>query len=155
MAAAALTTRLDAEGVEYELIPHTHTERATEEAEALDVSAASVAKTLVVTTPDGYLRAVVPAPERLDLHKLRDVVGAGSKAVHLATEDDLERDYAEFELGAVPPIGGRADRVLIDARLAELDEVVFEAGSHEESVRMRVSDLLRLASAQVVDLCEG
>jgi Ala-tRNA(Pro) deacylase len=155
MAAAALTTRLDADGVEYELIAHTHTERAADEAEALDVPGASVAKTLVITTPDGYLRAVLPAPERLDLHKLREVVGAGSKAIHLASEDDLERDYAEFELGAVPPIGGRPDPVLIDAQLAQLEQVVFEAGSHEESVRMRADDLVRLSGARVVDLCEA
>jgi len=38
--------------------------------------------------------------------------------VHLATEDDLARDYAEFELGAVPPFGGRRDPVILDVRLA-------------------------------------
>ena len=155
MATPVLTTLLDAEGVEYELIPHAHTERASDEAAALGLPPDSVAKTLVVAVPDGYVRAVVPAAERLDLHKVRELVGAGSKMVHLASEDDLGRDYPEFELGAVPPVGGRRDPVFLDGRLSELGDLVFEAGSHDESVRLRADDLRRLADVKVVDICEG
>jgi prolyl-tRNA editing enzyme YbaK/EbsC (Cys-tRNA(Pro) deacylase) len=36
-----------------------------------------VAKTLAVTTPERYARAVLPASERIDLHKLREVTGGG------------------------------------------------------------------------------
>lgn len=155
MATPVLTRLLDAEGVEYELIPHAHTERASDEAEALGLPPDSVAKTLVVTVPDGYVRAVVPAAERLDLHKIRELVGAGSKKVHLASEADLGRDFPEFELGAVPPVGGRRDPVLMDGRLSELSELVFEAGTHDESVRLRLDALRRLADVRVVDICEG
>jgi len=154
MASTALTRALDERGVPYELIPHPHTERALDEAKALGVEPGVVAKTLVVTTPEGYVRAVLPASERLDLHKVRDILGAGSKKVHLAGEDDLARDYPDFELGAVPPLGGRPDPVFVDRRLAEREELVFEAGSHDESVRLRAADLLELAEARVVDICE-
>jgi Ala-tRNA(Pro) deacylase len=58
---------LDEAGASYELLPHAHTESATAEADALGVPADDVAKTLVVTTPEGYVRAVVPASCRLDL----------------------------------------------------------------------------------------
>jgi len=96
---------------------------------------------------------VLPASERLDLRKVREIVGAASKSVHLAAEHDLERDYAEFELGAVAPIGGRDDPVLLDSRLSQLDQLVFEAGSHEESIRVRGEDFRHLANPQVADLC--
>jgi Ala-tRNA(Pro) deacylase len=155
MAVKALTALLDASGVSYELLPHAHTERAAEEAAALGVPPDSVAKTLVVTVPDGYVRAVLSASDRLDLHKVREVIGAGSKKVHLASEDDLERDFPEFELGAVPPVGGRQDPVLIDQRIPELGEIVFEAGDHDESVRLRADDLQRLAAVRIVDIREG
>jgi hypothetical protein len=56
-----LTRLLDEAGVRYELLPHARTESALAEAEALGVAAAGVAKTLVVTTPEGYVRAVLPA----------------------------------------------------------------------------------------------
>ena len=100
------------------------------------------------------MRAVLPASERIDLRKLREVCGGGKKNVHLASEEDLARDYPEFELGAVPPIGGsRRDPVIIDSRLAERDSLVLEAGSHEESVRVPISDLLRVGEAEIADIC--
>jgi prolyl-tRNA editing enzyme YbaK/EbsC (Cys-tRNA(Pro) deacylase) len=74
--------------------------------------------------------------------------------VHLATEEDLRRDYPEFELGAVPPIGGRKDPVVIDQNVAEQETVVIEAGSHEESLRIAAADLLELTGAAVTDISE-
>lgn len=153
MAEQDVTLFLDEAGVEYELLPHPHTETAAAEAEALGLDARDVAKTLVVSTPGGYVRVVLPASERLDLHKLREHV-EGGKRIHLASEEDLERDYPGFELGAVPPFGGSSDRVLVDSRLAERDNVVLEAGSHEQSVRIRTADLVELTRAQVIDLAE-
>jgi prolyl-tRNA editing enzyme YbaK/EbsC (Cys-tRNA(Pro) deacylase) len=72
--------------------------------------------------------------------------------VHLASEDDLARDYPDFELGAGPPFVGREDKVIVDERLAARDSVVLEAGSHGTSVRLKVADLVRLTSAQVADI---
>jgi prolyl-tRNA editing enzyme YbaK/EbsC (Cys-tRNA(Pro) deacylase) len=56
---------------------------------------------------------------------------APHKQVHLASEQDLARDYADFEVGAVPPFG---------------------AGTHEQSVRLKAADLLRLTKARVDDI---
>jgi Ala-tRNA(Pro) deacylase len=148
-----LTRMLDEAGVRYQLLPHARTESALAEAEALGVAPAGVAKTLVVTTPEGYVRAVLSASERIDLHKLREVTGGGRKKVHLASEQDLARDYPEFDLGAVPPIGGgRRDRVVVDSRLAEFESIVLEAGSHERSVRVATEDLVRVTEAEVADI---
>jgi Ala-tRNA(Pro) deacylase len=149
-----LTRVLDEAGARYELLTHVRTESAAAEAEALGIAPADVAKTLVVRTPEGYVRAVLPASERIDLRKLREVRGGGKKQVHLASEEHLARDYPEFELGAVPPIGGgRRDPVVIDSRLAERGSLVLEAGSHEESVRVSTGDLLRVSEAEVADIC--
>lgn len=149
-----LTRVLDEAGVRYELLSHARTESAVAEAEALGLAPADVAKTLVVATREGYVRAVLPASERIDLHKLREVTGGGKKDVHLASEEDLARDYHEFDLGAVPPIGGgRPDPVVVDRRLAERDSIVLEAGSHEHSLRIPTGDLLHVTGAEVADIC--
>ena len=153
MAEKDVPTILDEAGVTYERLSHPRTETAAAEAEALGVDPNDVAKTLVVSTPGGYVRAVLPATERVDMHKLREHV-EGGKRIHLATEEDLERDYPGFELGAVPPFGGSSDRVLVDSKLAKREQVVLEAGSHEQSVRIRTADLLELTQAQVVDLAQ-
>jgi Ala-tRNA(Pro) deacylase len=153
MAEQDVTRILDEAGVQYEVLTHAHTETAAAEAEALGVDPKDVAKTLVLSTPGGYVRVVLPASERVDLHKVRDHV-EGGKRIHLASEEDLKRDYPDFELGAVPPFGGSSDRVLVDSRLAERESVVLEAGSHEQSVRIQTADLLKLTQAEVVDLAQ-
>jgi Ala-tRNA(Pro) deacylase len=154
MASKDLTRLLEAEGVEYQLLPHDHTESAFAEAEALGVDPTDVAKTLVVETPDGYARAVLPASERLDLRKLGDFLGAGKKKVHLASEEALARDYPEFDLGAVPPLGGRRDPVTVDRWIAERESVVLEAGSHDESIRVARDELVRVTGAKVADISQ-
>jgi Ala-tRNA(Pro) deacylase len=147
-----VTRFLDEAGVDFDLLEHAHTERAEDEAAALGVGPEEVAKTLVLATPSGNVRAVLPASERLDLHKVSDLLEAPHKQVHLATEDDLAREYADFELGAVPPFGGPKDQVIVDSRLAERDSVVLEAGTHEQSVRLKAADLVRLTEARVADI---
>ena len=140
-------------GVGYELIPHTPTQTATAEARAIGVAPEEVAKTVVVRTPTGYARIVVPASEHVDLAKVRELLASNGET-RLATEAELAAAYPEFELGAVPPLGGPAgDMVIIDRRLSECGQLVFEAGTHDESVRLSTDDLLRLAHARLGDVC--
>ena len=137
----------------YELLEHPTTMTAGDEAAALGVPRAQVAKTLVLAGDSGYVRAVLPGSERLDLHKVRELLGEG-KARRLATEEELAGTYPMFELGAVPPFGGPSgDRTIVDRRLVEQDAVVLEAGSHSESLRLATSDLLSLTSATLADIC--
>jgi Ala-tRNA(Pro) deacylase len=153
-ALADVTSFLEAANVDHDVLEHAHTERAVDEAAALGVAAEEVAKTLVLSAPSGNVRAVLPASERIDLGKVADLLEAAHKEVHLATEDDMKRDYPDFDLGAVPPFGGReGDRVIVDSRLAARDSVVLEAGSHERSVRLKAADLVRLTQAEVSDIC--
>jgi Ala-tRNA(Pro) deacylase len=144
---------LEGEGIGYELLPHRHTETAGEEAEALGVDPHEVAKTIGVRSGGRFVRAVIPACDRLDVHKLRDLLDLHAQP-HLVHEDELASAYPAFELGAVPPVGGQAgDRVVVDRRLADRETIVIGAGSHDESVRLGTTDLLVLAHAAIGDLC--
>jgi len=155
MTASALTETLDAAGVHYDVIPHEHTESAAAEARALGLPLDGVAKTLVLETPQGNVRAVLPASERISTAKLAEVLGERRKSIHLASEESLRSEYPEFEFGAVPPIGGaHRDRVIVDTHLAAHDSIVLEAGSHEDSIRIATEDLVRLADAQVAEICD-
>jgi Ala-tRNA(Pro) deacylase len=153
MALESLTRFLDDAGASYEVLPHARTESAVAEAEALGLPPHEVAKTLVVETPDGNVRAVLLASERIDLQKLGELHGDRRKEIHLLSEEQLGRDYPDFELGAVPPLGGsHADRVIVDRRIADRPSIVLEAGSHDESIRLQTADLIRLAGAEVADI---
>ena len=147
-----LTEALDRAGVTYELLEHKPTDRAADEAAALGLRPNEVAKTIVVTAGEENLRVLPPASVRLDMRKLRVLLNAG-KELHLLSEEALGRDYPEFELGAVPPVGGREDGVIVDRRITELDHVVCEAGTHDRSVRLASSDLVSMTGARIADVC--
>ena len=146
-----LLAELDAANIVYAVIPHRPTFTATDEAQALGVPASAVAKTIVLTTSEGFVRAVVPASERLDLRKVRELLD--SHEVELATEQQLAGAYPEFDLGAVPPLGGGKDPVLLDKRLGAHESVLVDAGVHNASVRLKTDDLVALTGARIADIC--
>ena len=153
LAEHALLRVLAESGIGYELIAHPHTETARAEARAVGVMPDEVAKTVIVRTTGGYTRVVVPASERVAISKVRSLLELDHET-RLATETELAAAYPEFELGAVPPVGGpEGDMVVIDRRLAERESLIFEAGSHEESVRVGTEELVRLADARIGDVC--
>jgi Ala-tRNA(Pro) deacylase len=154
MKAGALSEALTKAGIGFDVLDHDRTDTAVLEAAALGLRPSEVAKTIVVRTPDGDVRVVITSGDRIDMHLLRELLGGG-KDVRLATEDELASDYPEFELGAVPPVGGKADPVLIDRRVAGRETVVLEAGVHDQSIRIEVADLVRATGARVVDVVEG
>lgn len=143
---------LERDGVAYQMIPHERTETARDEARTLGVSPEEVAKTVVLVNGHGYIRAVVPAWAQVDLDKVQRLLGIEHE-LRLATETELLTAYPGFELGAVPPIGGPADRTVVDQQLTRHGTVVLEAGSHEESLRLRTRDLLVEAIAEIGDIC--
>jgi Ala-tRNA(Pro) deacylase len=148
-----LTDALHERHVYFEVIPHPRTQSAAAEATATGVDPDHVAKTIVLLTDAGFVRAVLSASKRIDLRKVKAALGAGE--VHLASEQVLSSAYPEFELGAVPPIGGhRHDRVLMDEHLRHVESVVLEAGTHEQSVRIMTADLAVVTDALVSDICE-
>ena len=150
-----LTDELTKQRVVYTVVPHLRTQSAMAEARAVGVTAHEVAKTVVVITDEGYVRAVLAASDLLDLQKLRRAIDSAAKP-RLATEAELGAAYPGFELGAVPPFGGPSgDRVVVDRDLAREDEVVLEAGTHDRSIRLHMQDLLALSGAEVADVTVG
>ncbi len=65
--------------------------------------------------------------------------------MELASESEFKTHFPDCETGAMPPFGnlyGMA--VLADQSLAKDEEVVFNAGSHRELVRMAYKDFERI-----------
>ena len=120
---------------------------------AAAVSPDQAAKTIVLHDHGTYLLALIPASERLDLHKLRDVLGA-SKSLQLATEPEIATHFVPFEVGATPPVGvGIFAGEVIDKRLAGQPAIVCPGGDHRHAVRVDPRDVVRLANAAVADIC--
>jgi Ala-tRNA(Pro) deacylase len=137
---SAVTEHLQQRGSAFELLPHRQAYTATDEARALGIDTGEVLKTLAVRTGPGYALAVIPASCRLDLHLVRETLA--DHQARLASEEELARDFAGYQLGALPPLGALlGSQLFIDPEVLEHDIVVFAAGTQTESVRIRTGEL--------------
>jgi Ala-tRNA(Pro) deacylase len=137
-----VTEYLEGRGVSFEVIPHDRAYTSIEEARALGVAADEVLKTIVLNTEAGHALAVIPASRRLDINSAQEAVG--DKHAQFATEEEMERDFPDYELGAVPPLGSLTGApTYVDPEVMGHETVVFAAGSQNQSVKVRTEDLFR------------
>jgi Ala-tRNA(Pro) deacylase len=150
----AVSEHLRAEGIPHEVVEHDETLSAAAEAAATHRPPQQVAKTIVLHDRGAYMLAVIPASQRLDLHKVREVLGASS-SLQLATEAQMAEDFPRLEVGAVPPLGPMMPAAeLVDRRLLDEEHVLCAGGDHRHSVLLDPRDLIAAADATVADLCE-
>jgi Ala-tRNA(Pro) deacylase len=133
---------LERQGVTFEPIAHKQTYTSIAEARALGINAAEVIKTIAVRVAGGHALVVVPSTCRLDMHLVQDAVH--DRQARLATEAELQQDFPDVELGALPPLGSLLGApVYVDPEVFQHDTVVFAAGSRTESVKVRTADLFQ------------
>lgn len=98
------------------------------------------AKVVICVADEKPIQAVLPAPLIVNLDQLLALAGASS--IRLALEDELRALFPDCESGAMPPFGPLYGQpMFVDAALAAEPEVVFNAGTHSEAIRMRYADL--------------
>lgn len=150
----AITGYLEGAGVSFKVIEHPPAERAAVEARRAGHSPEHTAKTIVLHDGSAYVIAAVAASDRLDLHKLRELLGA-SRRLRLADESEIARDFPTLEVGAVPPFGPMVPAAeVIDRALAAQREILCPAGDHRHSVLIDPRDIVRITSASVADIAE-
>ena len=150
----AVTGYLERKGVSFEVVEHKRTESAAAEARAEGLPADDVAKTVVLRDDGGYRLAVIPASRRLDLGKVREVLG-DTNGLRLVTEAEMASDFGVFEVGALPPFAPMIEAVeLMDESLLDHDRILCGGGDHEHGVLLDPLDLVRAGQARVADLCE-
>jgi Ala-tRNA(Pro) deacylase len=106
---------------------------------------------VVVLIADGKLcMFVLPAPARVDLDKAAAILNA--REARLAHEDEFTDRFPGCEVGAMPPFGNLYDVSLyVDKALAEDETIVFEAGTHTDTMSMKYADFARLVKPTVAD----
>ncbi|MEK6786934.1 MAG: YbaK/EbsC family protein [Nitrospirota bacterium] len=141
---------LDREYAQYDLLPHPEAFRAAAVAQALYTQEMEWAKVVILKMNERFVMTVLPARWQVDLHRLRTVLAAHQ--VRLATEDELKDLFPDCELGAVPPFGVLYGLpVYVDHSLMEDKEIVFEADTHWEAIRMRYADFAALVFPVVAE----
>ncbi|MGA2316435.1 MAG: YbaK/EbsC family protein [Thermodesulfobacteriota bacterium] len=141
---------LEKNQVRYEVGYHERVYTSQEIAAAMHVPGKELTKVIMVKADGKMVMLVLPASYRVETKKLKKVFQC--KRLGIAKEKDFEELFPDCEIGAMPPFGNLYNlEVWVDQILTEDEFIVFQAGSHVETLRIKYSDYARLVSPKVGD----
>lgn len=144
---------LDSYNIRYVVISHSVAYTAGGIAALTHIPGKEVAKTVIVKIDDELAMAIVSASQHVDLEILKAATKA--KTVRLAVEDEFKNRFPDCEIGAMPPFGNLYGMsVFVDEALSRDKEIVFNAGSHRELVRLAWQDFEKLVQPKLMKLAE-
>jgi len=141
-AAQTVVNYLQTRQIPYTVLPHRRTMSSRETVEAAHVSADQLAKAVILWDREGYLMAVVPGDRHVGVETLSSKLG---RKLMLADESRIAPVFTDCDPGAIPPIGpAYGMETIVDDSLVGLPEIYFEAGDHEDLIRVDGEQFLRM-----------
>ncbi|MDZ7290702.1 MAG: YbaK/EbsC family protein [candidate division KSB1 bacterium] len=145
-----LTSYLDERKIPYEIIHHKRDFTAQRTAADTHTPGKAFAKTVILVVDGKFGMFVLPAMLKIDLEKVKHELGA--KEVRLATESEFSGICTNCEVGAMPPFGTLYNLpVYVSPLITEDQLITFNAGTHEDVVRMRYNDYEKLVQPVVMN----
>lgn len=142
---------LDKNKIKYESLQHPIAFTAQEVAAAQKVKGKYLAKTVILKKDGETVLAVVEAPDMVDVEKMKKLSKAAS--VEIATEAEFRTLFPECELGAMSPFGNLHNMaVYVDKKLTEDETIVFNAGTHTDTIRMKFKDFKNVVKPVIGDI---
>ncbi len=135
---------LDGEGVDYELLQHPRAYTAQEVAGAQHVPGRKMVKSVIVNADGKFIMCILPAIHLIDFTLLKEVLGTDD--LRLAKEEEIANLFPDCAVGAEPPFAKWYDKMDLyyDSVLDECNRIVFNAGTHTDTVQMSWKDYKRL-----------
>lgn len=140
---------LDMNNVDYSLISHSPAYTAPEIAAICHLPGKYLAKVVIIKVDGKFAMVVEPANKRVNFKSFAQLIGANK--VELASESEFQNKFPDCELGAMPPFGNLYDMdVYVAESLTEDKQIAFNAGSHDELIRMSFKDYERLVHPNIL-----
>jgi len=147
---------LDKNKIEYSHITHEHVHRSEDAAKIRGTSLDSAAKAIIVKAEKKaangekifeFFQCVIGGDKRIDLKRFKVLLD--SRNVSLASPDEvLERTGCT--IGSVPPFGNFFNmKVYMEKSLLDKDQIVFSAGTHNDSILLKPQDYLKVVEPVV------
>ncbi len=134
---------LDSQQVWYQYCTHSPAYTAQGLAHVQHVSGKELAKVVMVVVDGRMVMAVLPASHRIEIERLAELLHAHS--IRVAGEEEFQGLFPDCELGAMPPFGNLYNMdVWVDTALRGHQNIVFNAGTHVETIQMSYADFERL-----------
>ncbi len=129
--------------IKFERVVHKTVYTAYDLAQTLKEKLNKIAKSIIIKTEKGYSILVLPASRVADLKKLKKFLKA--KKIEIAKEKVM-KDFFKIKPGTITPFATLHKKVplYIDKALLKVKEILVNAGSYTDSLRLKVKDLLKL-----------
>lgn len=138
-------------GVPFEEHEHALAYTAQAVAEAEHAPGKTVAKVVMAVADDELVMFVLPAPYRLDTAKAAAELAVDE--LRLAHENEFKDTFPDCDVGAMPPFGRLYGLdTYVDEALAADEYILFQAGTHTDTIRTKYSDFAKVARPTVVDV---
>jgi Ala-tRNA(Pro) deacylase len=139
---------LEHEGVEFEESYHQEAYTAQSVAQGEHISGHRVAKVVVVIADRRPVELVLPASRQVVMEEVRTLLNAQN--VRLATENELSRFFTDCETGAIPALRHWPGvEVWMDESMHVDGDILFQAGTHCDAVRMHFDDWFQLVKPEI------
>lgn len=130
-------------GVPFQVQHHPIAYTAQEVAASEHIPGRMLVKVVIAFADGRMVMLALPAPYRVDLRKATEALGA--REVRLAREEEFADAFPDCEVGAMPPFGNLYGvPVYVDRSLEGNETIVFQAGTHTDTVSMAYTDFQRL-----------
>ena len=114
---------------------------------------AEFAKTVVLRADDRLILAVLPGDHIINFEKLKRLIRCAK--LSLALEKEFIEKFRDCQRGAVPPFGNLFKVPLYcDTVLAKHAEIEFNAGTYDETIRMKFAAFVTLENPIILSFSE-
>jgi Ala-tRNA(Pro) deacylase len=145
---------LDLRGIPFQEVHHAEAYTAQRVAEREHFTGHRVAKVVVVIVDGRPVELVLPASRHVNFSRVAAILNA--RAIRLASEQEIEKFFTDCEVGAIPPVRHwEGVDVLMDRSLKVEGDILFQAGTHADAIRVGFRDWYELVNPQVATFSEA
>lgn len=136
--------------VEYELIEHEPVYTSEEAARVRGTSLKHGAKAIVFSADKQPILVVVSGDKKVDIKIFKKRYGI--KDLRILSPAEV-KEKTDLEIGAIPPFGNLMGfpTYMVDQLVTKNKEIIFNAGSHTKSIKMKPQDYIKLCNPIIGD----
>lgn len=141
---------LDKNDIKYQKYEHEPVFTSEESAKVRGTEIHQGAKALVLQADKEFIMLVLPADLKADLESFQK--NKSYKKLVMASKESVKAKTG-LEVGCIPPFGSLLGlKTFVDSRLSDNEEIAFNAGRHDRSIKMKYEDYLITERPEVVNL---
>lgn len=141
---------LDENNIQYELFEHEPVFTSEQAANIRGFSTHQGAKALLTKADGEFTMFVLPGDMKLDTKKAKQLLNV--KDIRFATPEEVV-EVMGCEIGACYPFGNLIDvPMYVDQKLADNNEIAFNPGVHNRSIKMKYHNYIKNIPQNLVDI---